>query len=110
MHASVILLLCQGNPEASLMRSRALACTAAFLLTFGSFANGQYLNLPQYDNQVRLSFFLQADVNVDGKDDIVGMTGSNVITVLLGNGTGGFDAPVNTTITGVDSPSPVCTR
>ncbi len=58
--------------------------------------------------EANLGTFVQADVNNDGKADVIG-TRSLVapkpnfqIVVLLGNGTGGFGAPVVTPITGVD--------
>lgn len=87
------------------MRSTVLALAAA-LLALASGAQAQFLNLPQYDNGANLGPFVQADINGDGKVDIVSLTGSTSpgITVLLGNGTGGFGAPIHTTISGVDGP------
>src|ERR1700719_1317770 len=87
------------------MRSTSLASTVATFLILGSFAQGQFLSLPRYDNGMNFSYFLQADTNQDGKTDIIGIRSSTVeeITALLGNGTGGFGAPVNTPITGIDN-------
>lgn len=89
------------------MRSTLLAPATAFLLVLTSGAQAQFLSLPQYDNGVSLNSFVQADINKDGKSDIVGIRSvappAVEITVLLGNGTGGFDAPLNTTITEVDN-------
>lgn len=90
------------------MRSISLALTFATFLILGSFAQGQFLRLPRYDNGVSFGSFLQADINLDGKTDIVGIravqpgSASFEITVVLGNGTGGFGAPVNTAISGLD--------
>ncbi len=96
------------------MRFRTFILTAAsflsFSLSFTSFADAQFLNLPQYDNGVNLGIFAKADVNNDGKTDIVGTQTNNedsvstAVTVLLGTGTGGFGAPIVTMVTGVDRP------
>src|SRR5882762_5496363 len=87
------------------MRSLSPSLTFATFLILGSFAQGQFLSLPRYDNGMNFSYFLQADINQDGKIDIIGIRSSTgeEITVLLGNGTGGFGAPVNTPITGIDN-------
>jgi hypothetical protein len=95
------------------MRSRILSVfTAAFFVLCGS-AFGQFLpNLPQFDNGQQFGSYLQADVNNDGKTDIIGLPSTFAtepnfqIIVLLGNGTGGFGAPVVTTITVVNSLQP----
>ena len=90
------------------MRSISHALTFATLLVLSSLAQGQFLRLPRYDNGVSFGSFVQADINLDGKTDIVGIravqpgSASFEITVMLGNGTGGFGAPVNTTISGLD--------
>jgi hypothetical protein len=92
------------------MRFHILILIASFFLSLASSANAQFLNLPQYDNGVNLGIFTKADLNNDGKTDIVGTQINNGdyvftdITVLLGTGTGGFGAPIVTTISGVDSP------
>jgi hypothetical protein len=65
-------------------------------------------NLPQFGSGVNLGSFVQADVNNDGQADIIGFASPTTtepnfqIVVLLGNGTGGFGAPVITTITAVN--------
>jgi hypothetical protein len=88
------------------MRSRIPAIHATVLLALALTAHGQFLRLPRYDNGMNFSYFLNADINQDGKTDIIGMrlgfTGGEDITVLLGNGNGGFGAPINTSITGID--------
>jgi hypothetical protein len=88
------------------MRSRVLAFGAAGLLSFASTAQGQYLKLPRYGNGPSFKYFLHADINRDGKTDIIGIRSSSPgeeITVLLGNGTGGFSAPIDTAVSGVDN-------
>jgi hypothetical protein len=96
------------------MRSRILSVfTAAFFVLCGS-AFGQFLpNLPQFGNGVRYASFEQADVNNDGKPDIIGFSSASAIQanyeiiVMLGNGTGGFGAPVTTAFTALNPlPSP----
>ena len=88
------------------MNSRFLIAVLVVLLSAPA-AFGQFLNMPQYDNGTYPGAFRQADVNHDGKPDIIGirLAQTNVfeITVLPGTGTGGFGAAVNTTITGIDS-------
>lgn len=77
------------------------------VLLSASVAFGQFLNMPQYDNGTYPGAFRQADVNNDGRPDIIGIrspqTNGFEITFLPGTGTGGFGAAVNTTITGIDS-------
>jgi FG-GAP-like repeat len=76
------------------------------LLTLNAY--GQFYNLKQYDAGGGLqSPLVKTDLNHDGKPDIVGLSfHQNLpsVTALLGNGAGGFDAPKNTTITGIDNP------
>jgi hypothetical protein len=82
--------------------------TAAVLILCSS-AFAQFLpGLPVYDPSVNLNFFTQADINHDGKTDIVGIqpTSPPRITVLLGDGQGGFGSPIDTTITGVNNVNP----
>src|SRR5437667_147769 len=90
-----------------LMVARIIALVTLLSPLFCGSLQGQFLNLPQYDNAANLSAFLQADVSHDGKTDIVGIrspqSNSFFVTVLLGNGTGGFAAPLNTQITGIDN-------
>lgn len=92
------------------MRSASLALAAATLLIRVSFAHGQFLpNLAQYANGMNLAEFVQADVNNDGKVDIIGIRSPTAslpnfqIVVLLGDGKGRFGAPIVTHITGVDN-------
>jgi len=87
---------------------RFLVSFATGLLFLGTNLFGQFRpNLPQFDNGVTLGSFVEADVNHDGKTDIVGIRSPLApqpnfqVVVLLGNGTGGFGAPVVTSITGV---------
>ena len=93
------------------MRSISSVLTIATFLILGSFAQGQFLQLLRYDSGVSLSYFVQADINLDGKTDIVGIRAvqpgstSSEITVVLGTGTGGFGAPVNTVISSLDKVS-----
>jgi hypothetical protein len=91
------------------MRFRMLPLLTAVMLALSSSATAQFLpNYVQSDNGVNLSFFLQADVNHDGHADVVGIRPASngpEITVLPGNGTGGFGAPINSPtsgITGID--------
>jgi len=86
-----------------------LGPTAFVLLALSPAMHAQYLNLPQYDNGANLAYFVQADLNNDGKADIVGIktnapttVGSDIVA-LLGNGTGGFGVPVTTAITRIDN-------
>jgi hypothetical protein len=85
------------------MRFRILLLLLPAVLVLGSSAAAQFLpNYVQFDNGLNLGFFLQADINHDGHTDVVGI-GVTQITVLLGNGSGGFGAPSNSPITGIDS-------
>jgi len=95
------------------MRIRVLYLTTAAVLILCGSAFAQFLPpLPVYDPSVNLSSFTQADVNHDGKTDIVGIqpggvpTNPPIITVLLGNGQGGFGSPIDTTITGINNVNP----
>jgi len=99
------------------MGFRIFALFTVGLLTVSSDAFAQFRpNLPQFDNGANLGSFVQADVNNDGKTDIVGLRSPQApqpnfqIVVLLGNGTGGFGAPVVTSITGVDPASSITAR
>lgn len=83
------------------MHFRICTVLACFVLITSGFA--QFLpNYGQFDNGSKLSFFLQADVNHDGHIDVVGIGGAQ-ITVLLGNGKGGFGLPANSPISGIDN-------
>jgi len=85
------------------MAFRGFARVAAILLVLKCASAAQFLpNYVQSGNGANLSFFLQADVNRDGYMDTVGIRGTQ-ITVLLGTGKGGFGAPVNSPISGIDS-------
>ena len=85
------------------MAFRGFVRVAAILLVVKCASAAQFLpNYVQSDNGVNLSFFLQADVNRDGHIDTVGIRDAE-ITVLLGDGTGGFAAPINSPISGIDS-------
>jgi len=89
------------------VRLRSLAFLTAVVLIGSLYGMGQFLpNYAQFDNGVNLAYFLPADINRDGHGDVVGIRSpaANTVelTVLLGNGTGGFGAPLNTTITGID--------
>jgi len=89
------------------MRPRILAFTTEFLLILASAAQAQFFGLPLYDQGIKLNSYVQADINQDGKTDIVairygGPTGLQ-ITSLLGNGTGGFGAPLNSPIAGISN-------
>ena len=90
------------------MHSRFLSWTVAAFLVLSSSAFGQFPNMPQYDNGTNLNFFVQSDINHDGKTDIVGIRPTQTnppnteITALLGNGAG-FGSPVDTTINGIDN-------
>lgn len=91
------------------MRFRAIALFAAAMLVFTCGAHAQFLNLPQYDSGANLYYFTQADLRNNGQTDVVGLELNNdgvsvAIGVLLGNGSGGFGAPITTTITGVKNP------
>jgi VCBS repeat protein len=87
------------------MRFRILLLITTLALVLSSSAAAQFLpNYVQYDNGVNLNFFLQVDINHDGHADVVGIRGTQngpEITVLLGNGTGGFGAPINSPISGI---------
>ena len=76
--------------------SRVLTVSILLVLSC-SFAQGQFLQLSRYDNGLSLGAFVQADINLDGKTDIVAIRAvsgstSSEMTVLLGNGSGGFTA------------------
>jgi len=85
------------------MAFRGFVRVAAILLVLNCAAAAQFLpNYVQSESGLNLTFFLQADVNRDGHMDTVGIRGTQ-ITVLLGNGKGGFGAPINSPISGIDS-------
>ena len=84
------------------MISRIIAVVAAVVFVLSFEASAQFLpNYAQFDNGVNLGFFLQSDINHDGHADVVGIRGTE-ITVLLGDGKGGFGSPINSPITGMD--------
>jgi FG-GAP-like repeat len=83
------------------MRFRILLLLLPAVLMLRSSVAAQFLpNYVQFDNGESPISFVQADINQDGHTDIVGMRGE--VTVLLGNGTGGFGAPINSPATGFD--------
>lgn len=92
------------------MRPKVLVLAAVSSIVFASIAQAQFINMTQYDNGTNLTYFVQQDINHDGIPDVVGIRNvtqvTAEITVLLGNGSGGFKAPVNTMISGVDNPLP----
>jgi FG-GAP-like repeat len=87
--------------------SRFVSLAAGLVFSLASVTQAQFINLTQYSNTADLASFTKADINNDGKTDIIGVqknsTGSptTVITVLLATNTG-FGAPINTTASGVD--------
>src|SRR6516165_4617311 len=89
------------------MRTRIFAAVTVLLPLLTVTAHGQFYNLKQYGAGL-VRHLVEADVNHDGKPDLVGLSfqqGIPNVTVLLGNGTGGFEAPLNTSVTGIDNPS-----
>jgi hypothetical protein len=97
----------QDGSSSFKVRITTLALCIVILNTMISKAHGQFLNLPQYGAGANFQDWMKADVNNDGKADFIGfsLSGQNVyITVLLGNGTGGFSAPKRTVVTGIDNP------
>jgi hypothetical protein len=87
--------------------SRSVTLAAALVFSLASLARAQFINLTQYSNTADFSSFTKADINNDGKTDIIGVQKNpdglptTIITVLLATDTG-FGAPINTTASGVD--------
>jgi hypothetical protein len=86
------------------MRFSSLATITAAFVTLVAGAQAQFLTSTHYDDGTNLSVFVHADVNNDGKTDVVGFSPGE-ITVLLGTGTGGFGSPIRTKLSGVDPSS-----
>lgn len=84
--------------------SQAIFAFAAILIFFqaqqAASAAPLFLNLPRYSAGATLQYFQQADVNGDGKPDIVGLASG--VTVMLGNGVGGYGPPKITSVSGFD--------
>jgi hypothetical protein len=85
------------------MRTRILALTlvtSVFTIT----SQAQFLKLKSYGVGAGLRQILKSDLNNDNKPDIVGVgsvNGKFNVTSLLGDGHGGFSAPVVSPITGI---------
>ena len=89
------------------MRIRIFALLTALLPLLPIGARGQFFRLPTYDSRSYLEQMVEADVNNDHKMDLVGLSfprGTTVyVTAVLGNGKGGFGAPKNTPVTGMNN-------
>jgi hypothetical protein len=85
------------------MRTRILALTLVTSI-FTITSQAQFLKLKSYGAGAGLTQILKSDLNNDNKPDIVGVgsvNGKFNVTALLGNGHGGFSAPVVSPITGI---------
>ncbi len=91
------------------LRTLTLLMTVLILM-FSVSANAQ-LPLPVYDTTSGMSTAITADVNHDGKPDLIGIGSSGstfVVTVLLNNGTGAFPTVKTSTITGLNNLCVAC--
>jgi hypothetical protein len=90
------------------MRFRIVVVVTLLLPLLPLTANAQFYRLRTFGPpQEGLYKILKADVNHDGKPDVVGFTFNNpttFVTVVLGDGQGGFLAPKNTAVTNINSP------
>jgi hypothetical protein len=85
------------------MRTRILALTLVTSI-FTITSQAQFLKLKSYAVSAGLTQIQKADLNNDNKPDIVGVGSVNRtfnVTALLGDGHGGFSAPVVSAITGI---------
>ncbi len=75
--------------------------TAFGVVFFGS-GNGSFTAGPGFavnsNQRTPLSPLFVADMNKDGKPDLVALYGDNELVVLLGNGDGTFQAPIDTAL------------
>ena len=88
------------------MRTRILVYITSLTLLALS-ADAQFLRLKSYGAGAGLNRILKVDLNNDNKLDIVGLASvARVfnVTALLGDGKGGFSAPVVSSITGINIP------
>ncbi len=70
------------------------------MLIFGAKTNAQlfcFNPYSSYDCDLNTATLVNADFNADGKMDLAAVNISGSVTILLGNGMGGFSAPSNTT-------------
>jgi len=91
------------------LRTLTLLMTVLILM-FSVSANAQ-LPLPVYGTTSGMSTAITADVNHDGKPDLIGIGSSGstfVVTVLLNNGTGAFPTVKTSTITGLNNLCVAC--
>jgi hypothetical protein len=87
------------------MRFRILVVMTLLLPLLPIGANAQFYRLKQFDKGIDLTIMLKADLNNDGKPDVVGMNSSSSVAAALGDGKGGFSAFKTTPITGLKNPS-----
>src|SRR5437899_2086509 len=90
------------------MVARVIAPAALLISLLSGWAQGQFLNLPQYGSGLNLGQIVKAEVNNDGVPDLVSAEFKNnngYIVVLLGNGAGQFGSPKTTQVTSVASPN-----
>jgi FG-GAP-like repeat len=86
------------------MRPQFRAAAVVSLLLFSLSALCQFPNPKVYHNEL-LSPILEADINHDGKPDVVALEARTAptVAVFLGDGKGGLKAPKTTPITGVNN-------
>jgi FG-GAP-like repeat/FG-GAP repeat len=91
------------------MRFRTFVVMTLLLPLFPLTSNAQFYRLKTFGPpQENLSAIVKADVNHDGKPDAIGLTFQSqtvYVTAVLGDGKGGFLAPKNTQITGLNNPN-----
>jgi FG-GAP-like repeat len=87
------------------MDKKWLAALTVLPLLLSVAALGQFYKLKVYGAGVGLSTpLIEADINHDGRPDVLGLSFHDSVTVFLGDGKGGSEAPKTTAITGVDNP------
>jgi hypothetical protein len=67
------------------------------LVSFGN-GDGHFASASEFAAQTTPSFVSSADLNADGKPDVLTVDYRGILSAFLGNGAGGFDPPVLTTI------------
>jgi hypothetical protein len=85
------------------MRFRILVVMILLLPLLPIGANAQFYRMKQFDKGIDLTIMLKADLNNDGKPDVVGMNFSSSVVATLGDGKGGFSAFKTTPITGLNN-------
>src|SRR6476469_3332790 len=63
------------------------------LVAFPAYAGAPFVPMAHYPSGGAAQYTADGDVNADGKEDVFASNSNGVISVLLGNGNGSFQAP-----------------